>query len=95
MVKPVGEVGRRKHDMNLDAWGETPDPPCEVHKCKDFVRCGKLGLACSAFAAYVKNGSVHQPSEPTARKFDELNIPLAPHLAQKNRPRVRPPVVTD
>lgn len=91
MAKPAGETSLRKHDMDLELWGETPAPPCEEHKCSDFVRCGVLGLACHSFAEYVRTGKVYPPSTPTARIFDELNMPLAPHLTQKNRSRVRPP----
>jgi len=87
MGKPLGEPLVRKHEMDLDALGEITPPPCEVHRCADFVRCGLNGLACQSFAAYVKSGVCLSPTEPTAAIFDCLEIPLAPHLAARTSPR--------
>ncbi len=77
----------RKHEMDLNTWGETTPPPCEVHRCANFIRCGLNGLACQSFAAYVKSGVCLSPTEPTAAIFDRLEIPLAPHLAARTSPR--------
>lgn len=89
MAKPKDVPSLRKHDQELVNWSAATPPPCEVHKCASFVKCGMLGLACQSFAQYVERGQCFPPTEPTAALFDKLDIPLAPHLAQKNRPKVR------
>jgi hypothetical protein len=71
---------------------EVPPPPCEVHHCKNFVACGLRGLACTAYAEYVKRGTAPAPTTPTAAIFDKLGIPLAAHLAQRKRPESDTPI---
>jgi hypothetical protein len=66
------KVLERRYDsaMNLiNAILETPQGPCEVHKCNMRDECAKKELACDSFFYYVTESKCALPTEPNAHTY--------------------------